>query len=67
MENDPYSLYELSLSCRSLLIPYQISFGTIYWTTVSEYLDELIEALIEKGAPFVSNNCCPYDRRSQSN
>jgi hypothetical protein len=31
----------------------QISFGTLYWTTVLEYLDELIDVLIEKKAPFV--------------
>ena len=32
---------------------YQISFGTIHWTTVPEYIDELIDALIGKEAPFV--------------
>ena len=32
----------------------QISFGTVFYPTVSEYVDELIEVLIEKKAPFVS-------------
>ena len=31
----------------------QISFGTLHWPSVSGYVDELIEALIEKKAPFV--------------
>ena len=34
----------------------QISFGTIFYPTVSEYVDELIEALIEKKSPFVSDS-----------
>ena len=36
------------------LIFSQISFGTVFYPTVSEYVDELVEALIEKKAPFVS-------------
>ncbi|KDR70117.1 hypothetical protein GALMADRAFT_887158 [Galerina marginata CBS 339.88] len=30
-----------------------ISFGTVFWPTVPEYIDELIEAAIEKKFPFV--------------
>jgi hypothetical protein len=33
----------------------QISFGTVFWPTVPEYVEELIDALIEKKAPFVSD------------
>ena len=32
---------------------FQVSFGSIFWPTVSEYVDELIETLIAKNAPFV--------------
>jgi hypothetical protein len=35
------------------IISPQVSFGTINWPSVSEYADELIDALIEKKAPFV--------------
>ena len=42
------------------IIP-QISFGTVFYPTVSEYVDELIEALIEKKAPFVSDSCFAYN------
>ena len=31
----------------------QVSFGSYYWPSVPEYVDELIEALFEKRAPFV--------------
>ncbi|KAJ7935541.1 UDP-Glycosyltransferase/glycogen phosphorylase [Mycena leptocephala] len=31
-----------------------ISFGTVFWPTVSEYVEELIEALLEKSAPFAT-------------
>ena len=34
----------------------QISFGTLFWPTVPEYIDEVIQALTEKRAPFV---CSP--------
>jgi hypothetical protein len=40
---------------------YQISFGTIHWTTASEHIDELIDALIERKAPFVRCSCFPYN------
>ena len=39
----------------------QISFGTIFYPSVSGYVDELIEALIEKKAPFVSGSCFVYN------
>ena len=42
--------------CQFRLNFCQISFGTLYWTTVPEYLDELIDVLIEKKAPFVRNS-----------
>ena len=31
----------------------QISFGSVHWPPVPEYIDELIDALIAKKAPFV--------------
>ena len=40
---------------------FQISFGTTFYPTVPEYVDELIEALIEKKAPFVSDSCFTHD------
>jgi len=39
----------------------QISFGTYFYPSVSEYIDELIEALIEKKAPFVGDSCFAYN------
>ena len=42
----------LCISHSNLLL--QISFGSIFYPPASEYVDELIEALIEKKAPFVS-------------
>ena len=35
------------------IISRQVSFGTLNWPSVSEFVDELIDALIEKKAPFV--------------
>ena len=32
----------------------------MFYPSVSEYVDELIEALIEKKAPFVSDGCFAY-------
>ena len=32
---------------------FQVSFGTEFWPSVPEYVDEIIEALIAKKAPFV--------------
>ena len=31
----------------------QVSFGSYFWPSVPEYVDEMIDALIEKKAPFV--------------
>jgi len=42
-----------------------ISFGTLYWATVLEYLDELIEALIEKRAPFILAYASHYAKISE--
>ena len=39
----------------------QISFGTTFYPSVSEYVDELIEALVEKKAPFVSDTRFAYN------
>ena len=39
----------------------QISFGTCFHPSVSEYVDELVEVLIEKKAPFVSDGCFSYN------
>ena len=35
------------------LIVLQISFGTAFWTSAPEYLEEIIDVLIEKKFPFV--------------
>ncbi|KAG6830042.1 hypothetical protein H0H92_002460 [Tricholoma furcatifolium] len=37
-----------------------LSFGTIYWPTVPEYMDEMIEALIEKKFPFILTHAGPH-------
>ena len=39
----------------------QVSFGTSFYPSASEYVEELIEALIEKKAPFVSYSCFTYN------
>ena len=41
------------LGSSNYMFSLQISFGTLHWPSVSGYVDELIEALIEKKAPFV--------------
>jgi hypothetical protein len=41
------------LLCSNLDNFPQVSFGSLFWPPVSEYVDELIEALIAKKAPFV--------------
>ena len=51
------SLFSPSGFEYNFIISPQISFGTIFWPSVSGYVDELIEALIEKKAPFVSDSC----------
>ena len=35
------------------IVFFQVSFGSYYWPPVAEYVEEVIEALIEKRAPFV--------------
>jgi len=42
-----------------------ISFGTLYWTTVPEYIDELIDVLIEKKAPFILAYASSYAKLSE--
>jgi hypothetical protein len=37
----------------------QVSFGTVFWPTVPGYIDEVIQALIDKGVPFV-RSFLPY-------
>jgi hypothetical protein len=41
------------VSSDQFLLYYQISFGSIHWATAPEHIDELIDALIERKAPFV--------------
>ena len=38
---------------HNYLFFFQVSFGSFHWPPVLEYVDELIEALIDKKAPFV--------------
>ena len=55
MENDQYSWlgsFPFLLGSNYIISP-QVSFGTMNWPSVPEYIDELIDALIEKKAPFV--------------
>ncbi|KAJ7671650.1 UDP-Glycosyltransferase/glycogen phosphorylase [Mycena polygramma] len=42
-----------------------ISFGTVFWPTVSEYVDEVVEALLEKKAPFIFCHASPFARISE--
>ncbi|KIM47087.1 glycosyltransferase family 1 protein [Hebeloma cylindrosporum] len=37
-----------------------ISFGTIFWPMTPEYVDELIQVLIEKVVPFIFCNASPF-------
>ncbi|KDR73124.1 hypothetical protein GALMADRAFT_158263 [Galerina marginata CBS 339.88] len=41
-----------------------ISFGTIFWPTVPGYVDEVIEALIERKFPFVFSFASPFAKIS---
>ncbi|KAF8194683.1 hypothetical protein BJ912DRAFT_1087311 [Pholiota molesta] len=41
-----------------------ISFGTVFWPTKSEYVDELIDALIEKELPFLFCYASPFAKIS---
>jgi hypothetical protein len=44
----------LSFWCSNFVHNFcQVSFGSFHWPSVPEYVDELIEALIAKKAPFV--------------
>ncbi|KAJ6562501.1 hypothetical protein B0H19DRAFT_1375565 [Mycena capillaripes] len=36
-----------------------VSFGTLFWPTVADYLDELIDVLIEKKFPFILCHASP--------
>ncbi|KAF8802209.1 UDP-Glycosyltransferase/glycogen phosphorylase [Phlegmacium glaucopus] len=42
-----------------------ISFGTIFWPTVSDYIDELIDALVEKETPFILVYASPHAKISE--
>jgi len=42
-----------------------VSFGTINWPSVPEYVDELIDALIEKKAPFILALASPRAKTSE--
>ncbi|KAF9486600.1 UDP-Glycosyltransferase/glycogen phosphorylase [Pholiota conissans] len=42
-----------------------ISFGTVFWPTNVEYVDELIEALIEKELPFIFCHASPFANISE--
>jgi hypothetical protein len=45
--------FSISLEFITHIFFSQISFGSTFWPPVPEYIDELIEALIAKKAPFV--------------
>ncbi|KAJ7628723.1 hypothetical protein FB45DRAFT_1059434 [Roridomyces roridus] len=42
---------------RSIIL---ISFGTIFWPTVPDYLDELVDALIDAKFPFIFSHASPF-------
>ncbi|KAJ6577343.1 UDP-Glycosyltransferase/glycogen phosphorylase [Mycena capillaripes] len=42
-----------------------ISFGTVFWPTVNEYIDEIVEALLEKKAPFIFCHASPFAKISE--
>ncbi|KAG6915692.1 hypothetical protein DXG01_010420 [Tephrocybe rancida] len=41
-----------------------ISFGTTFWPTIPEYIDEVVDALIEKKYPFILSHASPFARVS---
>ncbi|KAG6852596.1 hypothetical protein C0991_010721 [Blastosporella zonata] len=41
-----------------------ISFGTNFWPTTPEYIEEIIDALIEKRFPFILSHASPFARVS---
>ncbi|KAG6905572.1 hypothetical protein DXG01_001911 [Tephrocybe rancida] len=43
-----------------------ITFGTLYWPTVPEHLDEVIDVLIEKRFPFILSHASEYAQVSVS-
>ena len=55
----PCKIRSFLLHSNYIIFP-QISFGTTFYPSVSEYIDELIKALIEKNAPFVSDTRFAY-------
>ncbi|KAF8067713.1 UDP-Glycosyltransferase/glycogen phosphorylase [Lyophyllum atratum] len=38
----------------------EMSFGTVFWPTKSEYIEEVIEALLEKEIPFILSHASPF-------
>ncbi|KAJ7283947.1 UDP-Glycosyltransferase/glycogen phosphorylase [Mycena rebaudengoi] len=42
-----------------------ISFGTVFWPTVEEYIDEVVEALLQKQMPFILCHASPFAKISQ--
>jgi hypothetical protein len=49
----PFDILSRVYGAYTIPFTVQISFGTIFWPTVQEYVDEVIEALLEKEVPFV--------------
>ncbi|KAH9476195.1 UDP-glycosyltransferase 84A1 [Psilocybe cubensis] len=43
-----------------------ISFGTIFWTAEQSYIEEVIEALIEKKFPFILSYASPWAKMSDA-
>ncbi|KAH9476237.1 UDP-glycosyltransferase 84A1 [Psilocybe cubensis] len=43
-----------------------ISFGTVFWPTVQGYIEEVIEAFIEKNAPFILCYASPFANISEN-
>ncbi|KAF5383026.1 hypothetical protein D9615_005086 [Tricholomella constricta] len=41
-----------------------ISFGTAFWPTKGEYLEEVVEALIKKSFPFILSHASPFAKVS---
>ncbi|KAJ6612281.1 hypothetical protein B0H10DRAFT_2223287 [Mycena sp. CBHHK59/15] len=37
-----------------------MSFGTVFWPTAQEYVDEVIEALLEENFPFILCHASPF-------
>ncbi|KAH9478360.1 UDP-glucosyltransferase 45 [Psilocybe cubensis] len=43
-----------------------LSFGSIFWPSKSEYVEEVVEALIEKKFPFIVSYASPYAKLSDA-